>query len=326
RSDCALEVPLDGGRLFLPFLGRAQLTIADPPETATLRSWPEGGEILATGARVRIPVNPRVDGDGWWGIRRLTVGAAGLSTSFLLDDLDPYRFPGGRTSGRLDTVGFGQWQRALGEAWPLLVAHHPETAEEIAGGVAVLVPLDALRGYRMSATSQHSFGTVGLSRPSHGCLFAADLAHERQHAKLNALLDLVSLIDDPDQTRWYAPWRDDPRPLGALLHGAYAHLGVAAFWRLQRHLDRGEAALRAHTEFARWRDETRKVVSVLRASGALTRCGIRFIDGMAATLDAWREESVPAAAVQQARTAAIKHRAAWLLRHGQSGEGQPPRE
>ncbi|MGH8905188.1 MAG: HEXXH motif domain-containing protein [Egibacteraceae bacterium] len=313
--DCVIEVPLDGDRLFLPFLGQAHLTVTDPPETATVRSWPEGGEILAAGVRIPIPVNPRLDGDGWQGIRRLTVSAAGLTTSFLLDDLDSYRFPGKRTTGRIDAIALGQWQRTLDDAWALLVAHHPETAEEIAAGITVLVPLHALPGANLSATSRHSFGAVALSQRSDGRSFAVDLAHERQHAKLNALLDLISLIDDPGLTRWYAPWRDDPRPLGALLHGAYAYLGVAAFWRQQRYVDRDETALRAHTEFVRWRDGTRKVVSTLQTSGALTQCGVRFVEGMAASLNAWADEPVPAAALQQAHAAAAEHWAAWKLRH-----------
>lgn len=318
RVDCAVEVPLDGGRIFLPFLGRAHLTATNPPKTATVRSGPKDREIVG-GSRVLIPADPRLDGDGWSGIRRLTVRAAGTTTSFLLDDLDPYRFPEARTAGRLDTVAVGKWQRALGDAWALLMEHHSETAQEIAAGVSVLVPLQSLREHRMSATSRHSFGAVALSPPLQGRSLAADLAHERQHAKLCALLDLVPLVDDPRRTRWYAPWRDDPRPLGALLQGAYAHLGVAGFWRRQRHADHDETALRAHVEFARWRDETRGVVATLHASGALSPAGTRFVDGMAATLDTWRDEPVPAAAVQQARTVATDHRTAWQLRHGQLG-------
>ncbi len=320
RVDCTIEVPLRDGNVFLPFLGRTHATIKDPHNTATVRSWSDGAEIVAPGIQVSMPSDVRVDSDGWWGIRQLTVRAAGTTTSFLLDDLDPYRFPGERTADRLNTVALRQWQRKLSDAWALLTAHHPETAEEIATGVTVLVPLRALSGHEVSATSRHSFGAVALSEPSQSRSFAVDLAHERQHAKLNALLDLVSLIDDPGQTRWYAPWRDDPRPLGALLHGAYAYLGVTAFWRQQRHVDRGEDSLRAHAEFARWRDGTRKVVSTLRASGALTQCGTTFVDGMATTLDEWCKEHVPAVAVERASTAAIRHRAAWRLRNGKTDE------
>ena len=322
RADFATEITPTDGHLFLPFLGRADLPPPYPSETVTVRCRAEGGEILAAGARIPIPEDPRLDGDGWSGIRHVTARASGRTISLLLDDLDPYRFPGAATVDHLDAVALGRWRQLLADAWALLVAHHPETAEEIAAGLTVMVPLQGNPGHEVSATSRHSFGAIGLSQPPDGRSLAAALAHERQHGKLSALLDLVSLIDGAGRTRWYAPWRDDPRPLGALLQGAYAHLGVAAFWRQQRHLERGEAALHAHAEFARCREGAREVISTLQVSGALTPQGARFVDGMAATLDAWWEEAVPAAALQNARTAAARHRAAWHLRHGLPAKGR----
>lgn len=194
RADSAIDVPLDSGHLFLPGLGSAYFTAPEPPETARVYSSAEGGEIFAGRFRIPIPANPRLDGDGWRGIRQLAVDAAGVAMSFLFDDLDPYRLPCANTTGRLDAVAFGQWQRALDDAWDLLAAHHPETAEEIAAGLTVLVPLQASQEHLVSATSRHSFGAVALSRPSEGCALAAAFAHERQHAKLSALLDLVALM------------------------------------------------------------------------------------------------------------------------------------
>ncbi|WP_433731951.1 aKG-HExxH-type peptide beta-hydroxylase [Actinoplanes sp. CA-051413] len=29
----------------------------------------------------------------------------------------------------------------------------------------------------------------------------------------------------------HAPWRDNPRPLGGLMHGVYAFFGFAGLWR-----------------------------------------------------------------------------------------------
>lgn len=320
RMECAVEVPLANGGVFLPFFGRANTASREATETAIVRSWPHGGEILAERTRVSIPPHPQHDSENWSGMQRLTVNSEGLSTSFLLDDLDPYRLPGARTTGRLDAAGVETWYRTLSDAWALLVANHLETAEEIAAGVSVLVPLHAPPGHLVSGTSRHSFGAVALSLPADSCSFAITLVHERQHAKLCALLDLVALIDDPGQRRWYAPWRDDPRPLGALLQGAYAHVGIAAFWRKQRQVDWGEAALRAHTEFVRWRDSTRHVITTLRTSGGLTPDGTRFVDGMAASLDTWADEPAPTAAVQRARSAATRHHMAWRRQHGDLGE------
>jgi HEXXH motif-containing protein len=318
--ECSIEVPLTNGGVFLPLLGRIHPTFEETVKIAVVRSWPHGGKILAGDVRVPIPSDPRHDSDSWSGLRRLTVNSEGTSTAFVLDDLDPYRLPGARTTGHLNAVDVAMWYRTLSDAWALLVANHPEIAQEIAAGVTVLVPLHSPAGHQVSATSRHSFGAVALSLPADGRNLAVTLAHERQHLKLCALLDLVALIDDPGQRCWYAPWRKDPRPLGALLQGAYAHVGVAAFWRRQRHVDRDAAALQAHAEFVRWRDETRHVITTLRTSGALTAEGTCFVDGMAASLDTWAAEPAPMAAVRLARTAAAEHRMTWRQRHGDLAE------
>ncbi|MGH3693651.1 MAG: HEXXH motif domain-containing protein [Pseudonocardiaceae bacterium] len=320
RSDCEVAVPLRDRSLFLPLLGRIRLPLTDPPDTVTVRSSRDGAYIVAAGTCLPIPANPRLDSDSWEAIRKLTVRTKGATTSFLLDDLDPYRFPEQRTAARIEVSELRHWQQTLSDAWALLADHHEETALEVAAGVTVLVPLCSGPGHDVSATSRHSFGTIALSTPGDGASFAATFAHERQHAKLSALLDLIPLISAPGKNRWYAPWRNDPRPLGGLLQGAYAHLGVAGFWRRQRLFDHHEMSLEPHVEFARWRDGTRDAVATLQASGALTALGTRFVDGMAETLDTWRAEPVPAEALQQARTAAHQHQEAWQQRNGQLGD------
>jgi uncharacterized protein len=75
-----------------------------------------------------------------------------------------------------------------------------------------------------------------MSAPPDPIIGTVTLTHEIQHVKLGALLDLVTLTLPDDGRRYYAPWRDDPRPLGGLLHGVYAYLGVTEFWRRQRNL------------------------------------------------------------------------------------------
>jgi HEXXH motif-containing protein len=284
---CSAQVPVRRGRrVLLPFLG--QVVIDGHTATATVRIHPAGSvDVIAGSGGVPLPPDPRASTGRWHGIRRLSVSSAGLSTSFLVDDLDPYRHPGARASGRLDSATYRRWGSATSNAWALLTTHHPDAAAEISLCISTLVPLASRQGHEMSASSRHSFGAIALSLPSASQSLAATLAHERQHNKLNALLDLVTLVDDSDSRRWHAPWRDDPRPLLSLLHGAYAHLGVAAFWRRQGVIDTGPAARLAHARFAKWRDSTRQVIEILRTSNALTCEGVRFADGMSAQLDAW---------------------------------------
>ena len=53
------------------------------------------------------------------------------------------------------------------------------------------------------------------------------LTHELQHTKLNAVMYLFELLEPVAGERFYAPWRDDPRPLGGFLQGIYAFFGIA---------------------------------------------------------------------------------------------------
>ena len=77
---------------------------------------------------------------------------------------------------------------------------------------------------RASSTSPEVFGAVALAVPPDRVTGAVTLAHEIQHVKLGAPLDVVTLTLPDDGTRYHAPWRDDPRPLGTLLQGAYGRL------------------------------------------------------------------------------------------------------
>lgn len=48
------------------------------------------------------------------------------------------------------------------------------------------------------------------------------LVHEFQHIMLGGVLHVAPVHCAVQRQRSYAPWRDDPRPLGGLLQGVYA--------------------------------------------------------------------------------------------------------
>lgn len=205
----------------------------------------------------------------------------------------------------------------FGEAWALLSEDHPTYAVAIAAGLRSLVPQRASGPHRsISATSTDAFGSIALSLPGDAPDFANTLVHEFQHAKLSALLDLVELTDPDPSTRYYAPWRDDPRPLPGLLQGTYAFLGVTDFWRVHRHraTTRGRNAL-PDFEFARWRTQTENACAELLGSDGLTPAGVHFVSGMGATLAGWHDEQIPVGLEVQARETAIEHGARWRLRN-----------
>lgn len=306
-------LPVVDRALVIPSVGRALFPERCTDKSATVRVTATGAEIITSTASVHIPLNPSDDADGWQGMRVLDVHSNGLRLRVTIDDIDPYRFPSSAgLSARLNPLEAQRWATILEDAWTLLVRHHQRVAAEIMTIATTFTPLrrDAL--HMSNATSRATFGCVALSRPRDGLALALALAHEVQHAKLAALSDLKALVRPNSQQLYYAPWRDDPRPAEPLLHGTYAHLGVAEFWRKQRHVDPGmQDNLLAHAEYVRWRDATAEAANTLSQCPDLTALGHDFVDGIHKTLRFWRRDHIPRAAAELARTAAESHRSHW---------------
>ena len=304
-----IEVAVTGGKVVLPSLGAASVNGA----TAVVRSGKGHAEVISPGRRVKVPADPHRDAPNWLGLRQVQIG----SLKVVLDDLDPFRMPGAECLvPRLGAAEYAEWAAALRQAWPLLDRHHTAVANEISAMITVIVPFPESPKGQVSSTSPEAFGAIAMSRPPDPVTCAVTLAHEIQHLKLSALLDIVALTLPESGERYYAPWREDPRPLKGLLQGAYAYLGVSGFWLRQRRITGGAIRLRADTEFARWRAAVALVIETLRSSGRLTPTGMDFVEGMGRTLRHWQDEPVPAAAQALARRQAELHFARWKTDHG----------
>ena len=304
--------------LNLPTLG--QLVPSGAVATAVVRVAPTGlATVTLPGAGpLTLSADPACDAPHWAGLRRMDAEYQGRALRLLLDDCDPFRVLGAPAPQPRLPVGEVEWWRAaLRRAWRLLVRQHWTVAEEGAVLLRVLTPMAAPPHAFTTATAEMAFGALYLSRPPDDHSFAVTFAHEVQHAKLGALADVVPLVHPDDGSRFYAPWRDDPRPADGLLTGAYAHLGVAGYWRRQRRFTRGLEGVRADTEFAYWSAAAALVTRTLAASGRLTTEGERFVAGMDQTLSAWLREPVPAAVLDRVRLRAIRHRRAWRARYGE---------
>ncbi|MGH3219110.1 MAG: HEXXH motif domain-containing protein [Streptosporangiaceae bacterium] len=299
-----IEVPVNDGIVMLPSVGAAGPIDA---ETATVRNSDGRTEVAAAGQRVIIPGNRRDRAVGWHPVRTIEVGPFEL----LIDDLDPFRMPA--AVGLATRVDLHRWSPVFHRAWTLLEQHHPAVAEEVAGLIRVIVPLITPPRGLVSSSSPETFGAIALSEPPDAVTLACTLTHEVQHIKLSALLDLVRLTRPDDGRRFYAPWREDPRPISGLLQGAYAYLGVSGFWRRQRELDH---SLDAYVEFARWREAAALVTDVLQSSGQLTAAGEAFVQDMGSTLDTWQIEHVPEVARRRASEDGERHRTRWQAQYG----------
>jgi hypothetical protein len=249
--------------------------------------------------------------------RRLRASHAGLVIDVRLEDADPLRSRLGLTpTGRLAGGEVEHWQTCLTEAWRLLVDRHRPAAEVLAAVLRVIVPVEpdpAARG--ISATSVDAFGAVAMSAPEDAVELAVGLLHETQHSLLNAVYYLFDLPVDP-AVLGYSPWRDDPRPVSGILHGAYAYLAVTRFWRTEASVpSRSVGGAVAAFEFARWRAAVAGTADELLAGG-LTAAGARFVGALRDEVGPWLDEPVPPPDLARLATGAnVDHRTRWRLRN-----------
>ncbi|GIJ27457.1 HEXXH motif domain-containing protein [Micromonospora qiuiae] len=310
-TDADLDVPLDpgaAGRLDLPGLG----TVLLPPSATRARVRVSHGRARAYGAGERIDIGTDRPDPRWRPAPRLDVAHRGLPLSLLVDTPTWRHVPAAGAGHRIGGTVTGAWRARLAGAWRLLVEHHRPVAGEISAALRALAPIAAPPTGTRSGTFHHAFGSVAMSMPPDARSAAVTLAHEIQHLKLAALTDMFALLEPGPRELFYAPWRRDPRPLDGLLHGAYAHLGVADFWRRQARVVRaGAPRHHAEVEFVRWRRATDETIRVLIAQRRLTPVGRRLVHGMAGVLDQWADEPVSREATTEAGRLLDAHRARW---------------
>ena len=319
RAKCEFEiaVAMQSDSIMLPTLGLVRLGIRCNDGLVVLRGA-NGCIEVDTGhdvIRITSAIDERVGRPEWIPLRRLTATASDHSLDVFLDDLDPYRanskLPLG---GRLSAEEVEIWGRTLTQTWAMLAGRHGVYANAISVGLVSLVPLTSQPyGRGMSVTSSETFGSCALSAPADSITLAVTLIHEFQHAKLGCLHDLIPLHRAHNDVLYYSPWREDPRPLHGVLHGAYAYLGVTDFWRRQRQLARANGLF--EFEFDRSRKQTDEALTMVEQSDNLTEAGERFVAGMREQLEHYQGDLVPEEPARAAITATIDHRISWRIRN-----------
>jgi hypothetical protein len=269
----------------------------------------ENGRTLFPGLGVQ-------HGTRWTPIPRLRVRAGDLGLSVHLDATDPYL----GMYGRRTRPNPPEWRDRLTGAWRVLVHRHRPAAQALAVGLKTLVPLaEPMSGPPLSAASGWAYGAVAASLPADSLILAEILVHEFQHLTLGAVEDLVALTRADDKRLWYAPWRDDPRPLSALLQGCYAFLGITEFWRAERNSGPPEHSRGAEAAFARWRRATLEAAQTLHDADGLTVTGRTFAAGIRERLEPWMAEKVSADAERYAARVCAEHRARWDRTNANAG-------
>ncbi|MER7486920.1 HEXXH motif domain-containing protein [Streptomyces sp. NPDC126497] len=317
--DFGIEVPVRHGRVPLPTLGCAELPSAEPWATATVRAEAGRAVVRTPEHTVAVPLPPGSAGPGWHPVRRLAAGPAGLRLEVALDDVDPYRtYPHPTEPRPLSEEAAARWRRTLERSWEVLLRDQPETAAAMRRGVFSLSPTPARERFRpRSVSSGDAFGGIEASEPDDAVQLAVTLVHEFQHTKLGGLLHLAPLVTrgaDSGTELWYAPWRDDPRPLEGLLQGVYAFVGITRFWHAHRRAA-GARTATAHFEFALWRAHVATAMEQIHRHPRLTPLGASVLDTLRDRCAQWLTEPVPEDHLALARLCAADHAGRWRAHH-----------
>jgi HEXXH motif-containing protein len=279
-TPAGVTVPTPAGELWLPGIGL--LRGLHCPET-TIATGPDG---FTAGCRHRVDTPAASH-------RRLVIDP-GADWEIDLDDEDPSRNCFGYPPApRLDDTAAAAFTDLLRQAWRLLLRDHSEQARIVRAHLRSIVPVlpDRAEALAQSSTSNLATGAMALTLDMSPDTAAELLVHETRHGLLVATGDLVPLCSATDEGLYRAPWRLDPRPVSALLQGAYAHSAVTEHWQRRRALD--EKRDEADFQFAYWREVTTSAIATLRASAELTPAGTRLVARMASVSTGWWADRVP---------------------------------
>ncbi|WP_034272259.1 HEXXH motif domain-containing protein [Actinospica robiniae] len=310
------RLPMREGRVMLP--GRGMAEFPRPHSAQYAAATVSGGAIRIRHRHrvVAVPEPGSEDAAGWLGLQTCELDGP-FPLSLAIDDLDPFRnLAEPAPPSRLTENELAIWRKLLREAWNLLCHEHPSTAAAMAEGLVGLVPLPESDWGVLSASTGEAFGSVLISRPPDAVSLALSLVHEFQHTKLGAVMHLGPLCEAGEEERYYAPWRDDPRPLAGLMQGIYAFVGMAGFWYTHRNGAVGTERRVVEFELAYAHLQLTQALRQAEDSGRLTTWGNLLVAGMSAKIGEWSVKELDRAALEAATLLADYHRTGWLIRHG----------
>lgn len=317
--ECSTRVPVVQGVVSLPTVGQFEVTVDESVDFVLLTS--SGPRMTLSLAGVPLIARDDESSDSFRSTRRHRSAAAGVPLDVVFDDTDPHRGFTDRPAppDPLTDLEFARWREQLDGAWSVLVDWNSGYAAELSEGLTSLVPLTR-EGRIVGASSAAAFGAIALSEKPSVDDLADALVHELQHSKLNAVFELVSL-HDADDRYFYAPWRDDPRPLNGVLHGIYAFTSVVEFWCARRKRVPAQRAVTADFTFVLRALQVRLAIEGIAARAHLNEWGRLFLDTLSRRLTACEVESTAADRNGPVARIVEDHRVLWRVRHVRSDPG-----
>lgn len=242
--DFELTAPVIQGKLHIPQQGTATMTDNRTWSMASV-SLKDGALHIHTGIDNIVIEDASVRQNQWEPVKRIVTqplssdmhpeNYSNLQLDVLFDDADPYNSD--LNPYKVSDAEHAAWQATIDSAWEILVHAAPNSAYQLSVGLSVIVPSPQRKRFEpYSSSDSVSVGSIRASLPTSPLEAAEILVHEYcGHSALNKLL-LASPLTPRDSagSTLYAPWRDDPRPGGGLLHGIYSFSRVVDFYTAVR--------------------------------------------------------------------------------------------
>lgn len=246
-ADFTLTTPVIQGTLHVPQQGTALLAGSHPWDMATITNKDRTLRIQHADDSIVIE-DVAVSQAQWEPVRRIITSPqssaidtdhySDLHLDILLDDADPYNC--GLNPYKISDAEHAEWQATIEAAWKILTEVDANSALQLSAGLSVIIPAPRRKRFEAYSSSDSiSIGSIRASLPTTPLEAAEILVHEYcGHSTLNKLF-LASPLTPRDTagSTLYAPWRDDPRPGGGLLHGIYSFSRVVDFYTaVRRHM------------------------------------------------------------------------------------------
>lgn len=168
-------------------------------------------------------------------------------------------------------------------AW--LSCASPRFERAVAGLLRSIVPMErAARGVPSTSTNE-VVGAICITDHDDPAILAEQIVHESAHGFLFLLQDHDPLLDpETHGDGWssgllYSPWRDDPRPIAGLLHGAVVFSRVACMHAAMI----GQSAT-SRSRLAAIVPQLEIAYELLSLHGRWTPLGYRLTEGLSALL------------------------------------------
>lgn len=296
---CVLPIPIRCHEVVIPTVGRLRLPAELSSGVVELRH--NESETSIANRRVAFA-------DALAPVPVHVASTADIELVVAIDGIDPYReFTEPLRPRETDLHELSSWRTRLDETWEIMVRRHPGWAGEVASCLRLVTPVDpAMTGGAFSSAAAIGAiaAPVGLSPTE----LAETFVHEVQHSKLNAVMNLVDLVNVETTGRYYVPWREDPRPLAGTLHGIYAFVAVAEFW-----LAHGGTAYEFHLAYRR--QQVRWALNSVVSADGLTELGAELIAGVDRRLVACERAPVSPELDTIVEQMIIDHYACWRIRN-----------